>query len=55
MDVHYLTNAVGESTSSASMWDIVNQLGKHNFLMVRLFLLVGTFFDHMNRDALSLL
>ena len=31
MDVHYVTNAVGESTSSVTMWNIVNQLGRHGF------------------------
>ena len=31
LDVHYVTNAVGESISTATMWNIVNQLGKHDF------------------------
>ena len=31
MDVHYLANDVGERTSSITMWNIVNQLGKHDF------------------------
>ena len=30
VDVHYVTNALGESTSSINIWDIVNQLGKYN-------------------------
>ena len=28
---HYVTNAGGESISSVTMWNIVNQLGKHEF------------------------
>ena len=31
IDVHSVTNAVGESISSISKWKIVNQLGKHDF------------------------
>ena len=31
VDVHFLTNIVGKITSLASMWNIVNQLGKHDF------------------------
>ena len=31
VDVHFVTNVVGESISSISMWNIVNQLDKHNF------------------------
>ena len=31
IDVHYVKNAVGESISSITMWNIVNQLGKHDF------------------------
>ena len=34
LDVHYLANAVGERISSITMWDIVNQLGKHDFSCV---------------------
>ena len=30
IDVHYVTNAVGKSISSVTMWNIVNQLGKHD-------------------------
>ena len=29
--VHYLINAVDECISSITMWNIVNQLGKHDF------------------------
>ena len=32
--VHYVANAVGESISSVTMWNIVNQLGKHDFSCV---------------------
>ena len=31
IDVHSVTNVVGKSISSISMWNIVNQLGKHDF------------------------
>ena len=31
MDVHYVTNAVDESISSVTMWNIANQLGKHDY------------------------
>ena len=31
IDLHSVTNAVGEGISSTSKWNIVNQLGKHNF------------------------
>ena len=31
IDAHYVTNAVGRSISSVAMWNIVNQLGKHDF------------------------
>ena len=30
INVHHVTNAVGESIFSATMWNIVNQLGKHD-------------------------
>ena len=31
VDVHSVTNAIGESISSISIWNIVNQLGKYDF------------------------
>ena len=31
VDVHSVTNAIGESISSITMWNIVNQLGKFDF------------------------
>ena len=31
IDVHSVINAVGESISSISKWNIVNQFGKHDF------------------------
>ena len=31
INVHHVANAVGESVSSETMWNIVNQLGKHDF------------------------
>ena len=34
LDAHYLTNAVGESISPITMWNIMNQLGKHDFSCV---------------------
>ena len=30
IDVHYVTNAVGKSISSVTMWNTVNQLVKHD-------------------------
>ena len=38
IDVHSVTNAIGEIVSSISMWNIVNQLGKHDFSCVEIFL-----------------
>ena len=37
-----MTNVLGESISSICMWDIVNQLGKLDFLVVRFFLWTGS-------------
>ena len=34
IDVHYLTNVVGELTSQITMWNIANKLGKHDFSCV---------------------
>ena len=34
MDVHSMTNVVGKSISSVSMWNIVNQLGKHYIYII---------------------
>ena len=34
IDVHYPTDVVGELSSPITMWNIVNQLGKHNFSCV---------------------
>ena len=31
IDVYYLTNAEGELISTITMWNMVNQLGKHDF------------------------
>ena len=31
VDVHSVTNAIGESISSISIWNILNQLGKYDF------------------------
>ena len=31
VDVHSMTNAKGESISSISTWNIVNQLGEYDF------------------------
>ena len=42
LDVHTVANAVGESIVSISKWNIVNQLGSMVFLVVRLFLWVGS-------------
>ena len=35
-DVHYLTNAVDEIISSITMWNTVNQFGKHDFSVNKL-------------------
>ena len=35
--LHSVTNAVGEGISSISKWNIVNQLGKNDFLCCRFF------------------
>ena len=53
VDVHSVTN-VGESISSITMYNIVNQLGKHNFscgLIVNNLKDRKTFFDQMNRNC----
>ena len=34
VDVHSVTNFIGESISSVSMWNTVNQQGKYNFFLV---------------------
>ena len=31
IDFHSVANVVGEGISSTSVWNIVNQLGKHDF------------------------
>ena len=33
IDVHSVTNAIGESVSSIRMWNIANQQAKYNFLL----------------------
>ena len=33
-DLHYLTNVVGELISQITMWNIANQLDKHDFSCV---------------------
>ena len=38
VDVHSVTNAKGGIVSSISMWNIVNQLGKHNISCGLIFL-----------------
>ena len=34
LDVYYLTHAAGELISQITMWNMVNQLGKHDFSCV---------------------
>ena len=49
----YATNAVGESISSATMWNIMSRLGKHDFSLVSVVnnLKDGKLFsDQMNRN-----
>ena len=41
MDAQCVTNILGKSVSSISMWNIVNQLGKYDFLAVRFLLWVA--------------
>ena len=46
VDVQSVTNAICESISSIRIWNIVNQLGKHDFLC--------GFSDQMNRNRFGL-
>ena len=39
-----LANATGEGTSSISKKNIVNQLGKHDFFLIRFFLWVSSIY-----------
>ena len=42
IDLHFVTaNTVGEGISSISRWNIVNQLGKHDFLCGHIFLVLS--------------
>ena len=38
IDVHPMENIVGESISSITIWNIVNQVGKHDFSCGQIFL-----------------
>ena len=58
VDVHSLTNANGESISSISIWNIVNQLGKYEFSygpVVNNLKERQLFSDQMNRDYIDLI
>ena len=37
IDLHSVTKAVGEDISLISKWNIVNQLGKHDYFVARFF------------------
>ena len=53
VDVHYVTNAMGESISSISIWNIMNQLGRYDFsfgLVVNNLRERQRFSDQMNRN-----
>ena len=55
VDVHSVTNAIGESISSITMWNIVNQLGKFDFscgLVVNHLKERQFFSDQMNKNQL---
>ena len=58
VDVHSVTNAIGESTFSISIWNIVNQLGKYHFScgsVVNNLKKRQLFSDQMNRNRFDLI
>ena len=62
LEVHSVTNATDVSISSISKWNIGNELGKNDFLVVRFFLWVGynlkgrkLFLDLINKNYLELI
>ena len=58
IDVHSVTNAMDESISLISIWNIVNQVGKYEFFcgsVVNNFIERQLFPDQMNRNCLDLI
>ena len=58
IDVHSVTNAIDESISLISIWNIVNQVGKYEFFcgsVVNNFIKRQLFPDQMNRNCLDLI
>ena len=58
IDVHSVTNAIDESISLISIWNIVNQVGKYEFFcgsVVNNFIERQLFPDQMNRNCLDLI
>ena len=58
VDVHFVTNAIGKSISSISIWNIVNQLGRYDFsfgLVVNNLKERQRFSDQMNRNRFDLI
>ena len=58
VDLHFVTNAIGETTSSVSFWNIVNQLGQYDFScgsVVNNLTDRQLFSDQINRNCLDLI
>ena len=56
-DVHFVTNSIGESITSISIWNIVNQFGRYDFsfgLVVNNLKERQRFSDQMNRNRFDL-
>ena len=58
VDVHSMTNAIAESTSSINTWNMVNQSGKYDFSCGSVVNNVEekqVFSDHINRNRIDLI
>ena len=58
VDVHFVTNAIGESIYLISIWNIVNQLGRYDFSfgsVVNNLKERQRFTDQMNRNRFDLI
>ena len=58
VDVHFVTNVIGESIYSISIWNILNHLGRYDFsfgLVVNNLKERQRFSDHMNRNRFDLI
>ena len=58
VDLHFVTNAIGKTTSSVNFWNIVNQLGQYDFpcgSVVNNLTDRQLFSDQMNRNRLDLI